>query len=187
MPITILSLQNFITENVYVLILILILLLLNFIIIYIHSKKKIKHYLNVISIYEEKEKKKNIKHTSKDDIELYNSIKNSFDIIMKEKMNFYFNRFFLPKYAGKKEIDKKLISDTKEKFYTDVVFATPDFIKNDLQELYGKKAFDAYILQFYFNYLNNYDRKIVQANDALGGLGSISEEEIKNIVQLGKY
>lgn len=176
---------NPISENVYILpIIILILLLLNFIIIHIHSNKKIKHLQNVNSLNEkiiENYKTKNIKHTSREDIELYNSIKNSFDIIMKEKMDFYFNRFFLPKYIGKKEIDKKMITEIKEKFYTDVVFSTPEFIKNDLQDLYSKKAFDAYILQFYFNYLNNVDRKMFQTTD------NMSDEEIKNIVQLGKY
>ncbi len=171
-------------ENVYILIIIISLLLLNFILIHIHSSRKIKHLYNVISLNEktiETYKNRNIKHTNKEDIDLYNSIKNSFDIIMKEKMDFYFNRFFLPKYIGKKEIDKKLISEIKEKFYTDVVFSTPEFIKNDLQDLYGKKSFDAYILQFYFNYLNNVDRKMFQTTD------NMTDEEIKNIVQLGKY
>lgn len=171
-------------ENVYILIIILITISLYFIIIYIHSSRKIKHLNNVISLNEKtinEYKKANIKHTNKEDIELYNSIKNSFDVIMKEKMDFYFNRFFLPKYMGKKEVDKKLITEIKEKFYTDVMFSTPEFIKNDLQDLYGKKSFDAYILQFYFNYLNNVDRKMFQAVD------NMTDEEIKNIVQLGKY
>ena len=83
--------------------------------------------------------------------------------------------------SHQKEIDKKMITEIKEKFYTDVVFSTPEFIKNDLQDLYSKKAFDAYILQFYFNYLNNIDRKMFQTTD------NMSDEEIKNIVQLGKY
>lgn len=178
---------NPINENVYILpiiLLILLLLLINFIIIHIHSSKKIKHLQNVKTLNEkiiETYKTKNIKYTSREDIELYNSIKNSFDIIMKEKMDFYFNRFFLPKYIGKKEIDKKLITEIKEKFYTDVMFSTPEFIKNDLQDLYSKKAFDAYILQFYFNYLNNVDRKMFQITD------NMSDDEIKDIVQLGKY
>ena len=99
---------NPISENVYILpIIILILLLLNFIIIHIHSNKKIKHLQNVNSLNEkiiENYKTKNIKHTSREDIELYNSIEKklifdcnleiwSFNLIKKIFLLFFFFDF----------------------------------------------------------------------------------------------
>lgn len=139
--------------------------------------------LIIISIlsYNITTKNKKVQLNLNHETDVFLKIKKTFDEIIKTKMNYYLISDFLPNFVANKEINKTLITKTKEKFYTDIMTTTPKYIIVYLQNKYTIKGLDLYILQYFFLSLNNYDFKNQNIKDI-----DVDDKDMNNILDLAK-
>ena len=93
------------------------------------------------------------------DADLYSKKEKILKDILANKFDFYFIAKFYPLFEAGKEIDKKLIGEIKEAFYSDIMMSTPQYIIKYFQKELTVKGLDILIIQYYFTHLNKADAK----------------------------
>jgi len=116
----------------------------------------------------------------KEDIEIFKENKKILDEHLMLKFHHYFSTNILPLYKFGKKVEKKIITKTKEDFYSDSMKTMPDDLKDYFQEIYGKTEFDVLLLQYYFINLNKFDAKNSNTKN------DYNEKEYQDILNFAK-